>query len=411
MTTNQSENSDRSVQTILQMTAALSGVIVYTSANGFMTGGLAVAGREVGLSEVVIGFVLGIGAFIGVIAAPLWGYAAEIWSRRKLMLLAVPMVALGPAAMAVITAQSILISSVVAAAALTVARLVQAMFGAALIPVAQAYMADLTNPNHRIRGMGGLSAVISFGTLIGSVLLWGTGRHGVATGFAIVALLGVVATLLVFIFLPEAQSRTNLPVAERTLPLTRIAPYIAITLVGFTSYTVVPPILALRLMDKFGFAGGEAAATAGLILTVGVVAVCLAQVLIAARQNWNPSIMLRVGSASILGGLAMLLVADDVISMCIAMITIGFAVGFIAPANLGAISLHAGQGSQAKVAGLNMAARGLGSAIGPIIGTIMYKMDVDAPIYGSMILVSALLLLTVVVRTPSVTCSIRNANF
>lgn len=73
---------------------------------------------------------------------------------------------------------------------------------------------------------------------------------------------------------------------------------------------------------------------------------------------------------------------------------IGFAVGFLAPAILGAISLISGDGDQGKIGGLNMAARGLGSAIGPVLGTMLYQQSPDAPIFGSLVLIIGVFSLT-----------------
>jgi DHA1 family multidrug resistance protein-like MFS transporter len=381
-----------------EMAAALFGVVIYTSANGFMTGGLGVAGRQLGLNDVETGLILGLGALVGVVAAPGWGYASEIWSRRRLMLWAVPMVALGPAAMAVVTGQFLLLSAAAAGVVLGAARLIQAVFGAALIPVAQGYMADFTDPPRRIRGMGMLSAAISFGTLSGSALLWFTGKSGVVSGFTAIAALGIFAWLAVWAYLPNAFPRPSLARDETELPLTRIWPYLAITLVGFTCYTTVPPIFALRLMDRFGLDGGIAAARTGLVLTVGVLAVCFAQVLIAAGHFKNPRAMLRAGSAGIFVGLLMLLFAQGIPTMCLSMTVIGFAVGFLAPAVLGAISILGGKGAQGKIGGVNMAARGLGSAIGPVLGTTLYQLNFDAPIWGSLALIVGVFLLTFTAR-------------
>ncbi len=402
MTTNQFAKLERTrVRPKVELAAALFGVTVYTSANGFMTGGLGVAGRQLGLSSVDVGLILGLGALVGVIASPAWGYAAEKWSRRTLTLCAVLMVALGPAIMAIVTGQFLLMSAAVAAFSLGAARLVQATFGAALIPVAQAYVAGLTEPARRIRGMGWLSAAISFGTLSGSILLWLTGQFGVVSGFAAIATLGIFAWLTASLYLPEALPRTRLAPDEMKLPLSAIWPYLVITFVGFTCYTTVPPIFALRLMDRFKMDAGTATAQTGLVLTVGVVAVCLAQALIAAGFFKRPLLMLRGGSIGIFGGLAMLVMAQSTLAMCLSMIVIGFAVGFLAPAVLGAISLLGGQGAQGKIGGVNMAARGLGSAAGPILGTNLYQASPDAPFWGSMALIVSVFLLTFLTRDAS----------
>ncbi len=116
-------------------------------------------------------------------------------------------------------------------------------------------------------------------------------------------------------YLPRAVHRTALPREETTLPL---AGYLAVSgdnFGGFPHTTTVPPIFALRLMDKFGMDGGTAAARTGLVLAVGVLAVCIAQVLIAAWDFKRPRAMLRAGSAGIFIGLTALLFAHDILGM------------------------------------------------------------------------------------------------
>ncbi len=378
----------------LEIAATLFSVIVYTSANGFMTGGLSVAGRQLGLGEVEIGLILGSGALIGVLCAPVWGYISEVWSRRALLLLAVPMITFGPAAMAAIVGEWMVLQTTAIGLSLGVARLVQAAFGAALIPVAQAAMADFTVPARRVSGMGILSAVVSFGTLTGSALLWLTGRFGLVSGFTTIAAFGILALIGVAACMPQTSPRHEISREESLVPLAKVWPFLVLTFVGFTCYTTVPPIFALRLMDKFAFESGAAASQTGLVLTLGVIAVCAAQVIIAIRRNWNPTVMLRLGSIGIFAGLLLLLSAKDIGEMSAAMTVIGFAVGFLAPAILGAISLLGGRGSQGKIGGLNMAARGLGSALGPVLGTTLYHVSPDLPIIGSMVLIGGVLLLT-----------------
>ncbi len=379
---------------LLELCAVLAGVIVYTSANGFMTGGLSVAGRQLGLGEVQVGLILGSGALAGVIAAPVWGYVTDVWNRRSLLLLAGSMGAVGPAAMAFITGKLVSLLPLVAGGILATARLIQAVFGAALIPAGQAYMAEVTHSSRRVSGMSILSAAISSGTLLGSLLLWLTGQFSVASGFAIIALLGVLACAAIAAFASKEVSHLQPNSRESTLPYAKLWHYFAMTLIGFTCYTTVPPIFAVRLMDRHGMDAAMAVTQTGLVLTIGVFAVCLSQVFIAIQPKWRPAAMLRWGSVGIFVGLLLLLQAESLLGMCLAMGMIGFAVGFLAPAILGAISLISGDGVQGKIGGLNMAARGLGSAIGPILGTMLYQQSPDAPFFGSLVLIIGVFSLT-----------------
>jgi MFS transporter, DHA1 family, multidrug resistance protein len=66
------------------------------------------------------------------------------------------------------------------------------------------------------------------------------------------------------------------------------------------------------------------------------------------------------------------------------------------PANLGMISLATGSGAQGKVGGINTATRGVGVALGPITGTVLYSLNPDAPFYASAALVTVVVVLAFV---------------
>ncbi len=377
--------------------AAIVGVVVYGAGNAFMAGGLGVAGRQFGVTEIEVGFILSLGALVAVLAAPAWGYASDIWSRRQLTLIAMPVIALGPLAMALAFVYAPVLSVLALVSWLAAARLVQATFGAALVPVAQSYVAEYTSPDRRVSGMGLLSIAVSVGALLGSLLLWATAGFGIVVGFVVVAIviaLGFVATLL---FLPEGRARdTALPVKETSVPLRDIWPNFVLTFFGFLAYTLVHPILGYRLMDRLDLDATSAAAQAGLLLTSSAVALTIAQAIVATRQNWNATPMLRLGGAvALLGSIAMVLL-HDVIGLALAMAVVGFALGFMFPANLAVISLSAGSGAQGKVGGINMAARSLGIAAGPITGTWLYGFSPEAPFVAAAAMVAIIVALTFV---------------
>lgn len=373
--------------------AAIAATIAYTTANSFLAAGLGVAGRSVGLTEIDVGIILSGGALAAVLAAPAWGYVSETASRRRLMLLAIPMVTLAPAAMAGAFWLAPVLPVVTVLVLLALARLVQALFGAALVPVAQSYVAELTVPGRRVSGMGLLSMAVSLGALCGAVLLWTTAGFGFVTGLVTVAILCAVSFFIALAYLPETRGTKVAAPEEGVVPMARIWPNFVITFFGFLAYTLVQPMLGYRLMDRLGLEAADAAGQAGFLLTSSALALIVAQTIVAIRQRWNAVAMLRVGGIAALAGSVALIHAQDVLGLALAMAAVGIALGFMLPANLAVISLATGSGAQGKVGGINMAARSLGVAGGPLLGAWLYSMSPDAPFWAAAAMVAVVLLL------------------
>jgi DHA1 family multidrug resistance protein-like MFS transporter len=379
--------------------AVLFGTFIYTSGSGFLTGGLGPAGRAIGLSEIDVGIVLSTGALATVVAAPVWGFVSERWSRRLIAFIAIVMVSIAPAAMALVFGLAAGLSVGAIQLLLIGARLLQAGFGAALVPVSQSFIAQFTGAGRRVQGMGLMSVVATFGTVSGSALLYAVAKPGVAVGFAAIAGLGVIAFVLALVLLPEvARPPTASAPDQRAVPLRRIWANVAITVIGYWSFTMVQPLIGFRLMDKFGFDTAEAVGQAGLILAGATLALVGSQAVIAILGKWRASTMLLFGSIGVFIGLCGLVAAPDVMWMVLAMIAVGLSLGFVVPANLGMISLATGSGAQGKVSGINTAVRGVGIALGPITGTVLYRLHMDAPFYASAALVVIVIVLAVISR-------------
>jgi MFS family permease len=374
--------------------AVVSGLFVSMAANGFLLGGLGVAGREIGLSEAQVGTILSLGALTGVVTAPLWGYASEFWGRRRPILVAMPVMAAGPLAMALVFGNATAFTAVTLYMTLLTVRAIQSAFGGGLMPLTQAYLADVTVSSQRVTGMGLMSAAIGVGAVSGSALLWLTAGYGLALGFTVLAGIGMATFMFAFASLSEPSRNLPAQPDERRVPYTRIWPFLAITFFGFTIYTMILPIIGLRLMDLTNVDAKSAIGQAGIVLTFASLALVLAQVFVATRDGWNAQILLRAGSLVAFAGLGGLAWAGTVPLMLVAMIVVGGALGFIGPANFAAISLSTGHRAQGKVAGVTAAARGFGLALGPIAGTTLYGLAPDAPFIGALILVGVVVLLS-----------------
>lgn len=90
---------------------------------------------------------------------------------------------------------------------LFVSRILQGIFSGAAIPVAQAYVSDVTSKEDRIKGMGNLGASLASG------FIFGPGIGGVLSvihfsfPFFVASAVAILNFLLVFLFLPESLSK------------------------------------------------------------------------------------------------------------------------------------------------------------------------------------------------------------
>jgi MFS transporter, DHA1 family, tetracycline resistance protein len=234
-------------------------------------------------------------------------------------------------------------------------------------------VADLTPQAHRTNGMAAMSSTLALGSILGSVVLAVTAEAGLETGFAILASLGVLASVLVACFVRTQSEPVGRLVERPSEPLRFLWPNFLATLAGYTAYAMIVPLHGLRLLDQGALTSGQANARAGLILTAGAFALLLAQTVISVMRQPNPERLFRIGSAGALFGFAILASAQTVTSMAVSVILISACLGAAVSSNLALISLRVDAGYQGRAAGANAAMRALGIALGPLLGLGLYQ--------------------------------------
>jgi DHA1 family tetracycline resistance protein-like MFS transporter len=126
--------------------------------------------ERTGVGAEVITIVLGLYSLAQLVAAPLWGRISDRWGRKPVL---------------VITSYGLALSYVIVAYAdsldmLIVSRIVGGVM-AANIGAAQAYMADITTPATRAKGMGLLGAAFGMGFIFGPAIGGVLGGNDVET--------------------------------------------------------------------------------------------------------------------------------------------------------------------------------------------------------------------------------------
>lgn len=156
---------------------------------------LGVYGVKFGASPFMVGLLLSVYSAMQLLFAPVMGRLSDRYGRRPVLLLSLTGAVLG----------YLLFAAADSLQVLFLARVIHGVSGGN-ISTAQAYVADVTRPEERARGMGVIGAAFGLGFVLGPALGGFLGAWGgnLAIGLCAAALSGL-SLLCTFLFLPESR--------------------------------------------------------------------------------------------------------------------------------------------------------------------------------------------------------------
>jgi DHA1 family tetracycline resistance protein-like MFS transporter len=386
-------------------------VIVFVDLLGFgmVVRVMALYAERLGAPDGQIGWLMAGYSAMQFVFTPIWGRLSDRYGRRPLLLLSITMTAVGFLAYAVAPDFRWLLASRLFAGAAT-----------ANIAIAQAYIADVTPPEGRARGMGIIGAAFGLGFILGPALGGFLSAISLAAPGYAAAALAVANGVAAFFVLPEPAQHTvvgrraRLPALLDELGRPGIRRLIAIYLFAILAFSGMEATFALLAAHRYGldqrhvswvFAfigvivtvvqggligrlvrrfGERALLVAGLLLQgLGLLALPYADVIGSALLAVVPG-----AGARLLGmgpGLAGLLTAS---------VPLAFGSGLVNPALTSLLSRSARAEDQGGTLGIGQAAAALGRVAGPISATNAYDhVWTGAPYVGG----AAVMLLTAAV--------------
>ena len=141
---------------------------------------LAPVGREMGLTEFQITAIIGASSITVFLASPRWGRLSDRLGRKAVILIGLFGFAFGTFLFngVIYLGLSAAITGTTLFAALVASRMVHAAVMSATMPAANAFMADITSPENRTKGMGAAGAANNFGSMLGPAVAAGSGHMG-----------------------------------------------------------------------------------------------------------------------------------------------------------------------------------------------------------------------------------------
>ncbi|KGR80513.1 MFS transporter [Ureibacillus manganicus] len=288
---------------------------------------------------------------------------------------------------------------------LFVARFLTGLGAAFIMPPTMAFVADITTPEERGKGMGQLGAAISLGFMIGPGIGGFLAEVNLHFPFYASGIVALITALLSLIILPNVQTKSQeqqLQVDVQRPPRENLlqqlvrsvkTPYFILLIVVFTfSFGIAnfQSTLSMFLKLKFNYAPADIA----IVITVGGFVGVILQMFIIdilfKKYGEMKIILINLVAAAITMFL-MIFVNGYFVILTVATL-FQVATIFIRPAVNTLISKMADR-DQGFAAGMNNAYMSLGNMIGPALAGILLEWSLPSPfIFGAIILIGCFVL-------------------
>jgi DHA1 family multidrug resistance protein-like MFS transporter len=360
-----------------------------------------------------VGLITGIFAFSQFLFAPVWGKWSDQVGRRPLFLMGLVGFAVFMAIFGIGTNLIILYSS----------RILSGIFSAAVLPMANAYVADLTSEKDRGWGMSWLGGAVGLGIVVGPAigaylsqwdlhLNYGFGYFHIdsfSLPFFAASLLALMSLSAAMRWLPESlkpvfgeitRDRSHFIKGPKTIRW--FGPFLSLAFLNQFALALFEGTFALHAKQELPFGPTEM----GLVFVVCgfVMAAAQATVVVWLISRLSERILLQTGFALMGVGLAMLMTTQNLSFILLYVAIFAFGVALIVPCLATLVSKRAGNRSGVALGQL-VSANNLGQAGGPIVGGVLFVWQIHAPY----LLTASLLLATAVYVTRSM--SFQSARF
>jgi len=351
-----------------------------------------------GASALTVGLLNTSFSLMQFIFAPFWGRLSDRVGRR-------PVILMGLFGSFV----SYLLFGLAQSITLLFAARIAAGIAGANIPTAQAYMADVTTPQNRAKGMGLVGAAFGLGFIFGPAIGGFLSQWGYQAPSFFASALSLANFAAAWFLLPESRTATT---AAR-VRMTRVQAFrSALTRPGLSTLLLLYFVVVMAFSSfelnfalygerRFGLTStniGYVFAFIGVILSI-VQGVLVGRVVPMAGEHR----VIPAAIGTLCAGMALVPVARTTLALVGACGVLALGMGFNSPSITSAISRRSGVDEQGGILGLAQAIASLARIIGPAWGGFLYdSFGMSSPFIAASVFlgIAFLLSLLTVARMP-----------
>ncbi|MFD2446458.1 multidrug efflux MFS transporter NorA [Bacillus sp. CGMCC 1.16607] len=338
--------------------------------------------NEMGITGTTIGYLTGAFAIAQLIASPLAGKAADKLGRKIMIVIGLFIFGISEFLFGIGREIEMLFIS----------RILGGISAAFIMPAVTAFIADITTSETRPKALGYMSAAISTGFIIGPGIGGFLAEFGTRVPFYFAGALGTIAAILSILLLsePDRTKENSKYASQDKSGFKRIVErkyFIAFILIFIASFGLAAfeSFFSLFVDHKFKFKPSDIA----IVITGGAIFGAVSQVLLFDRLTriWGEIKLIRY--SLILSALLVFLMTVVHSYFSILLVTFIVFVGFdlFRPAVTSYLSNIAGN-EQGFVGGMNSMFTSLANICGPIIGGILFDIDINYPYYFATVILS-----------------------
>lgn len=359
--------------------------------------------NELSISGKVVGYLTASFALTQLVVSPFAGKAADRFGRKIMIVLG----------LIIFGGSEFLFGLGKTIDVLFISRILGGLSAAFIMPAVTAFIVDITTLDYRPKALGYMSAAISTGFIIGPGIGGFLADVGIRVPFFAAGVLGFIAALLSQILLKEPERKEEPEVelgtaAKNSLAKILVPSFLIAFIVIFVAsfgLAAFESFFSLFVDHKYAFTPGDIA----IAITGGAIAGAICQVLLFDR------LMKRFGEIKLvrfsLIFSAVLVMALTVVNSywMIMLVTFTVFIGFdlIRPAVTTYLSRIAGN-DQGFVGGMNSFFTSLANVFGPIIGGIMFDIDINYPFYFSTVFIVVGLVIAMMWKDPAAKKSLQS---
>ena len=352
--------------------------------------------NELNISGTVVGNLTAAFAFAQLIFSPFAGKAVDKYGRKRMIVIGLFIFSFSEFLFGIGKTVEVLFAS----------RILGGISGAFIMPAVTAFIADITTLKTRPKALGYMSATISTGFIIGPGIGGVLAEIGTRVPFFSAAACGLIVAITSIMTLHEPKTQsTDVPAVSEQIgksglrkifmPMFFIA--FIVILISTFGLAAFDSFFSLYTDHKHGFTPSDIA----IAITGGAIIGAIFQVvLFDPLTRWMGEINIIRWSLVLSAILVyMMTVANTYWTVMAVTFTVFIGFDMIRPAVTNYLSKIAGD-EQGFVGGMNSFFTSLANVFGPVLGGVLYDVNIDYPFYFSAVVIVVCFVLTMFWKKP-----------
>ncbi|MCE2573052.1 MFS transporter [Motilimonas eburnea] len=348
--------------------------------------------REIGLMEWHGGLVVAISGITWLLSAKKWGEASDNKGRKPLLLLATFGYGVSFLLMTIWLDMSLQgsFNTLVILVGLILVRALVGLFLAAITPISNALVADITLADQRQAAMATIGAASAIGLVAGPAIGGGLSQYSLTLPLYVLSSLPLLAWLLIKLRLPETKAAQQAP----DQPISFFDPRLRFAALAMFAcmFAVLTAqiIIGFLVLDRIRDTPESAAQLAGIVLAITGVTLGITQGLVAQIKHNLLLKSLMAGPIAASAGLLTIALAHSAVVLIVGYMLLAIGLALLFPAIQAMAANAVNQDEQGAAAGTISAIQGLCSILAPLVATILYQAHPGLPYWTAAVLMAAL---------------------